>query len=248
MKKGIKLIIITSVILNLILCYFLFFSKDKTDKTPPFHPFKLNSNLNLESIVENGYKFSSMPCGQVQYTKQIADTIIQYEVGIDCNEYKGNYKIEMSDIYEEVELSDSTTIVTSTKKIPTREEMISENKYYPWEINEIKNCYQKINWRVFTINLGAKIDSSSIEDFIYKKGGNIKELPKKWNSRDGGNFISYHSESRLYFFCSLVNERNNDSEENNWQFRIIRDIPNLDQKSIIKEKEWKKKRNNYYEQ
>jgi len=173
MKKEIKLIIITSIILNVILCYFLFFKKNKIDRTPPWHPFKLNSHLNLKSIVENGYKFDSSPCGQVQYTKQIADTIIQYEVGIDCNDYKGHYDSSNLgiDIKEEDENSLDLEEVILKKELKTMEEMISENKYYPWKINEIKNCFQQIKWRVFTIDLGNKIDSLSLKKYIYNKGG-----------------------------------------------------------------------------
>ncbi|WP_299137019.1 hypothetical protein [uncultured Tenacibaculum sp.] len=247
MKRKIKLIIITtSIMLNLVLCYFLFFKKDKIDRIPPWHPFKLNSNLNLKSIVENGYKFDSSPCGQVQYTKQIADTIIQYEVGIDCNDYKGQYDYSSTlgiDIEEEDENSqNSKEVITSKENFKTIEEMISENKYYPWNIKEINNCFQQIKWRVFTIKLGKKIDSLSLKKFIYRKGGRVINLTKVWNSKNGGSFMVYHTESNLYFLCSLS------YREDNWEFKIIRTIPFLDQKLIKEDKEYRIKRDNYFNQ
>jgi len=52
----------------------------------------------------------------------------------------------------------------------------------------------------------------------------------------------YHSESNLYFLCSL------NYREDNWKFKIIRTIPFLDQKLINEDKEHKLKRDNYFNQ
>lgn len=239
-----------SIALNAILAYQLLKS-DEVDRTPPWHPFKLNSELTLESVVKDGYRFASIPCGQVQYTKQIGDTIIQYEVEVDCMEYKGQYQPFTEDLPDEeiVTLNSSEEEeLKSDKQKDTWEEERVLNKYFPWNLNEINDCYQKINWRVFTISLGTAIDSSFVRNYVQNKGGYIMESTGKWNSYSGGSFMVNYHDSNLYFFCTISNENYNDSENANWLFQIVRYIPQLDNKSIMKEKEWQKKKEKYYKQ
>jgi hypothetical protein len=241
MKRGKLIIFISSVILNIVLFYFLFSKSENIDRTAYWHPFELNSNLNLKSIVENGYKFSSMPCGQVQYTKQIADTIIQYEVEIDCKEYKGKYVREIYN--EEVEIKEVSES-NSSNTIKTWEEEIAENKYYPWELNEIKDCYQEINWRIYTVNFGKNLDLEKVRDFIFKKGGNI--IMENWNMESGGNAIVYYRDNSLYFSVNLSKEEFTDNNKT-WVFQIIKTIPYLDSEKKRKNTEQQKKRDKYYE-
>ena len=241
MNKGKLIIFISSAILNIALLYFLFSKSENIDRTPYWHPFELNSNLNLKSIVKDGYKFASMPCGQVQYAKQIADTIIRYGIEIDCKEYKGKYIWE---IYtEEVEIEEaSESNLNNTFK--TWEEEIAENKYYPWELNEIKDCYQEINWRVYSVNFGENLDLEKVRDFIYKKDGNI--VMENWNKETGGNAIVYYRKNLLYFSINLSKEeftKNNGT----WVFQIIKTIPYLDAEKKRKNSEQQKKRDKYYE-
>jgi hypothetical protein len=241
MNRGKLIIFISSAILNIALLYFLFSKSEKIDRTPYLHPFELNSNLNLKSIVKNGYKFDSMPCGQVQYTKQIADTIIQYEVEIDCDKYKGKY--ERMIYSEEVgieEVSESNT----TNTFKTWEEEIAENKYYPWKLNEIKDCYQEINWRVYTVNFGNNLDLEKVRDFIYKKGGNV--IMENWNQETGGNAIVYYRDNSLYFSVNISKEEFTDNNKT-WVFQIIKTIPYLNSEKKRKNTEQQKKRDKYYE-
>ena len=241
MNRGKLIIFISSAILNIALLYFLFSKSENIDRTAYWHPFELNSNLNLKSIVENGYKFSSMPCGQVQYTKQIADTIIQYEVQIDCKEYKGKYVREIYN--EEVEIKEVSES-NSSNTFKTWEEEIAENKYYPWELNEIKDCYQEINWRTYTVNFGKNLDLEKVRDFIFKKGGNI--IMENWNKDSGGNAIVYYRDNSLYFSVNLSKQEFTDNNKT-WVFQIIKTIPYLDSEKKRKNTEQQKKRDKYYE-
>ena len=242
MNRGKLIIFISSAILNIALLYFLFSKSENIDRTAYWHPFELNSNLNLKSIVKDGYKFASMPCGQVQYTKQIADTIIQYEVGIDCDKYEGKYEMIMYP--EEEEIEEETEL--KTKYISkTREEKIAENKYYPWKLNEIKDCYQEINWRVYSVDFGKSLDLQKVRDFIYKKGGNI--VNENWNKEVGGSAIVYYQNNSLYFSISLSKQEFTESNKT-WVFNIIKTIPFLDAEKKRKNIEQREKRNKYYEQ
>lgn len=221
---------------------------DKLDRTPPWHPFILNSELTLKSIVKNGYRFESMPCGQVQYTKQLGDTIIQYEITIDCEKYEGKY-LPSKEIFEEKNnIKDMQNIaeLNSVEKSKILEEEITANKFYPWKLDEIDNCYQKISWRVFNISLGKSIDSIFIRDYVHNKGGYIIESTENWNTLEGGDFMVSHNDSNLYFLCTLVYDTYENQQEKKWQFRIIRNIPHLNQKSIMKQKSWQNKRTQYY--
>jgi len=241
MKRGRFIIFISSAILNIVLLYFLFSKSENIDRTAYWHPFELNSNLNLRSIVSDGYKFASMPCGQVQYTKQIADTIIQYEVEIDCKKYKGKYKREF--FTEEVEMEDFSES-NSNNTVETWEEEIAKNKYYPWKLNEIKNCYQEINWRIYTVNFGENLDLEKVRDFIYEKDGNI--IMENWNKETGGDAIVYYRDNSIYFSVNISKEEFTKNNKT-WVFKIKRTIPYLDSEKKRKNTEQQKKRDKYYE-
>jgi len=58
---------------------------------PPWHPFELRSDLTLDDLVADGYRFSDMPCGMLHFSKTIGDTTIRYYVEFDCEYYKGTY-------------------------------------------------------------------------------------------------------------------------------------------------------------
>lgn len=244
MRKIIITIFLISLLVNAFLIYLLL-KPEQVDRTPPWHPFELNSELTLESIVEDGYRFVAMPCGQVQYLKQVGDTSIQYEVEVDCNKYVKKFRAEPEFNGEDIP---EDTATDSSKKAQGIEEVVAENKYYPWYPEEIKGCYQNINWRVFTISLGPKIDTLALRKYIEQNGGYIMESTENWNSPKGGSFMVHHFESKLYFHCTVRNENIHQSEEVNWQFRITRHIPHLDQKSIMKEKERRRMIFNYYEE
>ena len=241
MRKGKLITLISSAILNVVLLYYIFLKPENIDRTAYWHPFELNSNLNLKSIVKDGYKFKDMPCGQVQYVKQIADTIIQYEVKIDCKRYKGKYKPEI--FTDEVKVDDISES-NSNNAFKTREEEIAKNKYYPWKLNEIKDCYQKINWRVYSVNLGKNLDLKKVRNFIFKKGGDL--IMEDWNNNTGGNAIAYYRENSIYFQVNISKDVFKNKGKT-WVFKIIRTIPYLDFEQKQKNDEQQKKREKYYE-
>ncbi len=228
-----------------------FFSSDDVDRSPPWHPFELNSELTLESIVKAGHKFKGMPCGQVQYFKEIGDTYIQYEVEVDCNTYNGHYESDYDLAVEEFGTLVKDSIKNegkSDKNEKPREEEIVSNKYYPWNIDEIKNCYQKVNWRYFSKSLGQSIDSLDLIDFIESNGGSVLTTARDWNSKKGGAFVVHHSESDLYFHCLVRKENFEKQGQPIWNLSIARRIPPLNQEVIKAERDRQQKVDKYYRQ
>jgi hypothetical protein len=112
------------------------------------------------------------------------------------------------------------------------------------ELNEIKNCYQEINWRIYTVNFGKNLDLEKVREFIYEKNGNI--IMENWNKETGGNAIVYYRDNSLYFSVNISKE---EFMENNktWVFKIIKTIPYLDSEKKRKSTEQQKKRDKYYE-
>ncbi|SEB49891.1 hypothetical protein SAMN04489761_1060 [Tenacibaculum sp. MAR_2009_124] len=240
MKRGKKIVIVSSIVLNLVFLYTTFSTSENINRTAYWHPFELNSNINLESIVNDGYRYSSAPCGFVQYTKQIADTIIQYEVYVDCKTYEGVYEPILFEIEDEpTELSESETNDTEI----TWEEEIAKNKYYPWKFNEVKDCYQGINWRIYTVNLGESLDLNKVRDFIHKKGGRI--IMENWSDDKGGSVIVYYRENALYF-CVNVSKEKIEKNNGSWVLGITRTIPHLDYLKERQSIDRQKKMDKYY--
>jgi len=239
---------------------YLYF-KPQVDRTPPWHPFELNSNINLKSLVEEGYRCFAIPCGQAQFIKTIGDTMIQYDVSsIDCNTYEGNYD---PSLFELEELNLDTTLLIEEDTLTKSEIILSdsayyfadlefwkkihkENPYYPYEIDEIEDCYQGINWRIFQFYM-KDIDSSWVVNYIKNNGGHIIENYQNWNSSDGGEFLVYHNDSDLYFRCWInKNESFTWDDTKNWDFTIVRTIPHLDQQRQNLEKSREEKQLRYH--
>ncbi len=245
-----KYLLIVSILLNGILLYLLF-RPEAIDRIPPWHPFQLNSDLTLGSIVDDGYRFASMPCGQVQYTKPLGDTIIQYEVEVDCRSYHGkhepNFEFGGDEVIPDLNEGERTQEEIEQEKLSARnwEAAVKSNAYYPWTPNEIEGCYQNINWRVFTIVLGQTIDSLFIEDYIRSKDGVVNEHLSDWNARDGGNIVVYYPATSIYFQCSLSRDWSSEESEQ-WEFRIVRTIPDLDQRAREARQERSKMIGKYY--
>jgi len=230
-----------------------FFKSDDIDRTPPWHPFELNSELTLESIVEDGYKFGAMPCGQVQYYKEVGDTYIQYEVEVDCESYDGHYERDLKLIDEEIvsieEPRDSIEAIKYANESKSAwEEEIAANKYYPWNIDEIDNCYQKVNWRYFSKSLGHKIDSLELRDYVRSNGGFVMATANDWNASSGGAFMVSHSDSELYFQCFISNENFDEVGPPEWKLSIVGRIPALNQEVINNERIRQAKKDEFYRQ
>ena len=220
--KWMQGLLIISVMANCILGY-MYLKATEVDRSPPWHPFQLNSELTLESIVEEGYRFTGAPCGQVQFDKQVGNTTIQYEVELDCLPNNGALlfleRLSKSNNHETQEI----------------EEVVSrDDPYYPYTSKEVKRCPSAINWRYFKLNLGSKIDSSFIRSYVSNNGGRILEYTEQWNATNGGRFMVYHKESELYFDCSLSDHRARENDEPKWVLSIYSHIPAINQRLIKK--------------
>ena len=234
------------------------YAKPKVDRTPIWHPFELNSNINLDALVANGYRCFAMPCGQPQFIKTIGDTSIRYDVsGIDCNSYEGYSNVSGFETNDEIihltsnnfqekemEVGQEDSLNTNNEK-SWWNDLHEENPYYPYQKDEIKNCYQSINWRVFRINM-KEIDSLWIVDYVTQNGGMITHY-QDWDSKNGGRFLVYHLDSDIYYDCVIDKDEHFSLDEDiNWYFGIVRTIPHLDQQRKIQEKLRIEKRNQYY--
>lgn len=265
MKLPWKYIVVASLLIN---CFFisLLFEAENIDRTPPWHPFELNSELTLESIVQNGYRFSSFPCGQVQYSKEIGDTYIQYEVEVDCKSYDGHYDYEYLELVDESDSSlvivdlelDESELYKDTDSIESElnreqdyknwQEEITNNQYYPWDLNEIKDCYQKISWRYFARSLGSEIDSLGLIEYIESNDGYVITSTNDWNTTLGGSFMVRYDKTELYFRCFIGKESNAETEEPQWSLDITSRIPQLNQKAINEQQDRRAKIQEYYKE
>ena len=126
-KRVFKFLLFFSLIVNASLIFY-FYSSRKQAQKPIWHPFKFATNITLESAVEDGFRFASMPCGQIQYTKTIADTTIQYEIDIDCSNtwYHALLNPNVN--------SDSFHYTPKEKNGKIYNGDIENNIYYPWDI------------------------------------------------------------------------------------------------------------------
>ena len=227
-------------------------SKPDVNHTPIWHPFKLNSNITLEALVMDGYRCFGTPCGQPQFFKTIGDTTIQYDVGqINCDLDGGhdNYQLigyglgeldpsievknQNSETYRDTLLSDSEI---HDQEVEMWKDRHAINPYFPYDINEVRDCYQGINWRIYTIKLQG-IDSLAIVDFVKRNGGYFSAF-EDWNAKDGGSFLVNHYKSDLFFICFISPK----------EFSIIRSIPHLDQSRELLERKREEKSANYYQE
>ncbi|MEM8524719.1 MAG: hypothetical protein AAGG68_08745 [Bacteroidota bacterium] len=204
----------------------------KIDQKPSWHPFELNPNLTLKSLVDEGYKFGAMPCGQVQYFKTIGDTTIQYELDIDCHSYNKKFKwlhemLGMGSRYSDKEIS-------------------KDDPFYPFDYQHIKNCYQGINLRFFYF----KMDEPNREEIVkFTENKNCQIVFENWNEDGSGAIRVYNRKNRLHFHCTITEESFFDGrkEESYWQFFIASEMPFLDTKRMRFEEERKKSRDEYWE-
>jgi len=225
-----RLLLFISIGINIYLITQL--SSENIDQKPRWHPFELNPNLTLKSLVDEGYKFGAMPCGQVQYFKTIGDTTIQYEVGIDCHSYNKKFKwlhemLDMGSRYSNKEIS-------------------KDDPFYPFDYQHVKNCYQGINLRYFCFEM-IEPNREEIKKFIESKHGHI--VYEDWNEDGSGAIRVYNSKDRLYFYCAITEESFFDGrkEESYWQFSIASEMPFLDTNRMRFEEERKRKRDEYWE-
>ena len=226
MQRLLIIFLTISFLINVLFIFPKIFSSQK-DQTPYWEPFELNPNLTLASIVKDGYRFGAMPCGQVQFFKTVADTTIQYEVGIDCKNYSSITKWISEFFNLEPERLD--------------EDQDPQNPYYPSNFEVVKDCYQGINWRVYQFKM-QKPNRKEIRRFIYNRNCRIVSETENWDLKDGGSFVVYNPKNALYFVCHIAREdshmREDDTKE--WVFKIISTIPYLDSEKMEFEAERRK--------
>ncbi|KAA3630587.1 MAG: hypothetical protein DWQ02_17875 [Bacteroidetes bacterium] len=225
MKKVLKWFLLCSLVVNGLFIY-SWVKKNEINRKPPWSPFELNSNITLGSLVENGYKFVGMPCGQVQYAKSFGDTTIQYEIEVDCNSYFGKYKPDTS--FLESYLTPKT------------------NPFYPYNFKEIKKCYQGIAYRFYMLNF-SDANSDQVIRFVEKNDCILVPGTFQWDEKSNGQFIVYNPSSKLYFICRLEQEVFDEKRKNEWTLVISSQIPYLDQFRIKREKERQRKKERYFD-
>lgn len=209
-------------------------SSKEIDRKPPWQPFELNPNLTLKSLVDEGYKFAGMPCRQVQYIKEIGDTIIQYEMEVDCNNYSRNFR--------------GLNIWLEENVYPKAKEIEEDDPFYPFDYQRIKNCYQKINARWYHFKID-KPDREAIQKFVESRSCGVVSETENWNADGSGSFMVYNRKNALYFHCIVAQKDNLNKlkEKPYWQFSISSTIPFLDTERIHSEEERKTKRDEYWD-
>jgi hypothetical protein len=207
-------------------------SKETILPNPSENPFELSSNLTLESLVKDGYRFGGMPCDQVQFVKQLGDTLIQYEIEVDCNNY--GKLIGPSSIFG--------------IKLQTNEfNLDTSSSYYPFNSKQIKRCNNRVVWRYYEISLDS-LDIDNIPAFVNRHGGIIIQGMENVKRKTEGNIIVYNFENSLYFDCLLRRKKSLQSNEKSWMLTIARTIPFLDEKERVKDRKRKERIRRYQEQ
>ncbi len=107
--------------------------KEPIDRKPIWEPFEFNPNINLESLVEEGFRFSHMPCGMVHFAKTIGDTTMSYYIDYECIEIEEMLIIENLDELEEDYSYGIVEWIGENEK-HKRE----ENPFYPFDWSKVK--------------------------------------------------------------------------------------------------------------
>jgi hypothetical protein len=79
MSRKLLYLLLISIGIN-VFVFFKYVDLHEADSTPHWKPFEINSNVTLESLVQDGYRCVSMDCGYVYFGKSIGDTIISYYI------------------------------------------------------------------------------------------------------------------------------------------------------------------------
>jgi hypothetical protein len=175
MRRSI-LIFILGVGATLLTLYLVERVRSNAVRVPPWHPFEVRSDLRLDDLVADGYRFSDMPCGMVHFSKTIGDTTIRYYVDIDCKDYTDKHE---------------TRGIHGLNMIPpmgtdTSEQQPVKDPHWPFDAREVRGCYQHIYWRHYWFSMET-IDSLAIRQFVWDKGGHL--FAEHWNSTTGGEFM-----------------------------------------------------------
>lgn len=219
---------------------------------PPWHPFELRSDLTLDDLVADGYRFSDMPCGMVHFSKSIGDTTIRYGINIECNSYDGKYEPEplvLLDTSEsEVipsfeEEQDTVRVGNSTSEAYYWRNEGAHNAYWPFDPDSVRDCYQHHYWRHFWFTMEV-MDSMAIRSFVKQHGGDI--ICEQWNCSTGGQLVVKYSLSEMIFVCRLGQEQGQEGRLLPWTFEMVTSIPFIDHARYEEHLKRERKRAAYY--
>ena len=229
MRRSI-LIFILGVGATLLAFYVVERVRSNAVRVPPWHPFEVRSDLRLDDLVADGYRFSDMPCGMVHFSKTIGDTTIRYGINISCETYEGRYVRDPLELSDDLEESVEPTDSAQAEAEATRSAMLWElqrlrEPYWPFDPDSVRNCYQTNTWRHYWFAMET-IDSLAIRQFVLDKGGHL--FAEHWNSTTGGEFMVENNTTNLIFTCWISPDRDEVSKNGKWQFTIVTEIPYLD--------------------
>ena len=193
MKKFLK---ICGVIIVSFLAFLFSIDEYTSSKNPPWHPFKIDSELTINSLVESGYRCESIPCGQPQFVLRKGDTLIQYDVSSVMTNYPiGFYPYDTT------------------------------NAFFPFGKYCLEVYLQGLNWSIYKINFD-KLDSLEIVNFIESNGGNIDQLSSWNTKEGGKILVYYPpSKQYFYCNLDQLKKYDTGTNENHWNLSIVRWAP-----------------------
>jgi len=207
---------------------------DPIDRTPPWSPFELNSRINLQGLVDAGYRFSDMPCGMVHFSKTVGDTTMRYYIEVDCKDYE----IPSSTSQAWMDISDALAPPGQTSTEALEEEYMDRNdceesRYYPFCDYTPGSCYESVSWSHFYFYMDG-YDSVGVRDFITRNNSFLLPSYSRWDST-GATLLVTNRNSDLYFQCSVTPPDEAYPENGRWRFVCVNVIPMLDHKRIYLE-------------
>lgn len=251
MRRSI-LIFILGVGATLLTLYLVERVRSNAVRVPPWHPFEVRSDLRLDDLVADGYRFSDMPCGMLHFAKTLGDTTIRYYVDIDCEDYSGKYE---PPVFSEMELVDEEVIppseadtsyvdTTTVAETDQWERERSEDPYWPLSTRDLRGCYQRVSWRNYWFTMET-IDSLAIRQFVENHGGYL--FAEHWDRSAGGEFLVRNNSNELTFHCRIERHRDANGNFLPWQFVMNTHIPFLDQARYEEHLERERRRAAFYD-
>ncbi len=222
-------------------------------RVPPWHPFELRSDLTLDDLVADGYRFSDMPCGMVHFAKTIGDTTIRYHINIDCERYKGKHVerlaydlvlVEEEELIFRDEPADTASQVAAAPAAPDPRELErQQDPYWPIDAKDARRCHQDLSWRHYWFTMET-IDSLAIRRWVEQHGGYM--YSEDWNCSTGGDFIVVHLKNNLLFNARIDRDHDQDGNFLPWELTMTTSIPFLDHERYEAHLEREKRKDRYY--
>lgn len=204
------------------------------NRTPPFRPFEVNAHINLESLVEHGYRFSDAPCGMVHFAKMVGDTMERYYVDVRCPE---RIEPDVSDDFLAVPAGLDEQEIPTVPHFPTADELLLErrtflnqssrsNAYWPFSEDSIAQCEQHISWRTFDFVM-QDFDPEALLTYINQQGCAVVDTPLLDPQR-GADLWVLNTYSKMVFRCSVARWPDVENPPY-WMFSLQSEVPNIAQ-------------------